>query len=298
MELGEKIKSIRISKKMTQNELAGDQITRNMLSLIENGSALPSLQTVVYLAERLGVPVGLLLAKESEEILYLKMSRMPKIKAAFEKKDYRLCSEMCLELVEMSPESHDDELYVLLAECYFGIAVEEFNFGKLHNACRQFDEACKYSRQTIYDCNHILGSAAKYFEYMRTLSPTLNSEYENEIYKSTALVFDEFCKYFMIIEELEKGSEPLAETYLQTVQESEKGYAAHIKALLEMKNENYAEARKILEALIKYDELACRAIIYRIFSDLERCCRELNDYKSAYEYSVGKVELLEYMLKE
>lgn len=298
MELGEKIKSIRMSKKMTQNELAGDQITRNMLSLIENGSALPSLQTVVYLAERLEVPVGLLLAKESEELLYLKMSRLPKIKAAFKKKDYRLCSEMCLELVEMSAEGHDDELYVLLAECHFGIATEEFNFGKLHNACRQFDEACKYSRQTIYNCNHILGSAAKYFEYMRSLSPTLSSEYENEMYRGTAFVFDEFCKYCTIIEELQKGSVPLAETYLQNAQESEKGFAAHVKALIEIKSANYAEARDILEGLIRDDALACRTIIYRVFSDLEQCCRELNDYKSAYEYSVGKVELLEYMLKE
>ena len=41
--IGEKIKALRISKRMTQSELAGDQITRNMLSLIENGSALPSL---------------------------------------------------------------------------------------------------------------------------------------------------------------------------------------------------------------------------------------------------------------
>jgi transcriptional regulator with XRE-family HTH domain len=56
MEIGSKIKKLRTAKLMTQAELAGPQITRNMLSQIENGSALPSLSTIVYIAERLNVP--------------------------------------------------------------------------------------------------------------------------------------------------------------------------------------------------------------------------------------------------
>ena len=39
MNIGQKIKSLRIAKMLTQNELAGDNITRNMLSRIENGFA-------------------------------------------------------------------------------------------------------------------------------------------------------------------------------------------------------------------------------------------------------------------
>ena len=55
---------------MTQSELAGDAITRNMLSLIESGTASPSVKTLQYLAERLGVPYEHLLApkEEKEEI--------------------------------------------------------------------------------------------------------------------------------------------------------------------------------------------------------------------------------------
>ena len=298
MEIGEKIRSIRLSKKMTQSELAGDQITRNMLSLIENGSALPSLQTVVYLADRLSIPVGLLLSSKSEELIYLKMTRLAKIKGAFERKDYRLCVDMCLELIEMSIDAHDDELLLLLAECHFGIAVEEFNIGKLHNACREFDEACKFGMQTLYNCDRILSSAAKYFDYMRGLSPTLTSEYESDTDECAALVLDEFCKYAVISEELDRGECALAERYLESVIRTDESYAAHIKARLDMRAANYEEARAILERLIGGDALACRAITYRIFADLEQCCRELGDYKSAYEYSVGKVELLEYMLKE
>ena len=42
MTLGQKIREARQSKGMTQKELVGDYITRNMLSKIENDSAIPS----------------------------------------------------------------------------------------------------------------------------------------------------------------------------------------------------------------------------------------------------------------
>lgn len=298
MEIGEKIKSIRVSKRMTQSQLAGDQITRNMLSLIENGSALPSLQTVVYLAERLEVPVGLLLAKENEEQIYLKVSRLPRIKNAFSKGEYRLCVDMCLGLLEMSAESPDDELWLILAESHFRIAVEEFNVGRLHAACRELDEACECSRRTLYGCEHIRCSSAKYFEYMRRLSPTLVSESDNDTYSGNALSIDAFGKYFAVKEELDRDNISVAEQYIASASCEEKGYVDHIKACVEIRRGKYSDAKKILEGLLGSDALTCRAITHGIFSDLEQCCRELGDYKSAYEYSVGKVELLEYMLKE
>ena len=52
-----------------------------------------------------------------------------------------------------------------------------------------------------------------------------------------------------------------------------------------------------LKKLINSDRLECRVILYDIFKDLEECCRETSDFKGAYEYSVGKVELLEHMLR-
>ena len=71
MNIGEKIRELRTAKLMTQSELAGSQITRNMLSCIENGTANPSLQTILYIASRLNVPAGFLLAEEGDEIVYL-----------------------------------------------------------------------------------------------------------------------------------------------------------------------------------------------------------------------------------
>ena len=67
MNLGEKIKNARISKKITQSALAGEKITRNMLSQIENGKATPSLETLSYIAGELNLPIAYFFSENDDE---------------------------------------------------------------------------------------------------------------------------------------------------------------------------------------------------------------------------------------
>lgn len=53
--IGKVIKEARLAKKMTQNEVVGDFITRNMLSQIESGAAMPSIKTLEYLCKVLDI---------------------------------------------------------------------------------------------------------------------------------------------------------------------------------------------------------------------------------------------------
>ena len=62
MTLGQKIKAARQEKGLTQKEVVGDYITRNMLSKIENDAATPSVRTLEYLAGALGLPTGYFLS--------------------------------------------------------------------------------------------------------------------------------------------------------------------------------------------------------------------------------------------
>ncbi|MFD2829644.1 helix-turn-helix domain-containing protein [Corticicoccus populi] len=66
MTLGQRIRTLRKEKKLTQTDLAGDRITKNMLSIIENDKSDPSLETLNYLAKKLGVPVSYL-TQEGDE---------------------------------------------------------------------------------------------------------------------------------------------------------------------------------------------------------------------------------------
>ena len=293
MEIGEKIKSLRLAKRMTQAELAGDQITRNMLSLIENGSALPSLPTVMYLSERLGVPAGMLLAREEEDLMYQKMSELLKIKQTYQKGEYRLCYDMCRSLKE---EQLDDELYLILSKCAFSLAKESFDLGKLHKCAELLDKACDFAKKTIYKEDMILSAAYIYFDYMSKLSSTLVSENGSDEYSGEYFGADTFCKYAIAIKALESGEHPKGISLWTS--SLDKGFAEHIKARLEMLDGNYLDARERLKILINSNDVECRAILYDIFKDLEECCRETDDYRGAYEYSVGKIELLEHMLRE
>ncbi len=72
MELGEKIRRARLEAGLSQRQLCGEEITRNMLSLIENGAAKPSMKTLAYLAEQLDKPLSFFLdeaAPENDRIL-------------------------------------------------------------------------------------------------------------------------------------------------------------------------------------------------------------------------------------
>jgi len=64
--LGQRIKEARLAKKMTQTEVVGSFITRNMLSQIESGSAVPSVKTLTYLAQVLELPPSVLLPDTAE----------------------------------------------------------------------------------------------------------------------------------------------------------------------------------------------------------------------------------------
>ncbi len=80
--LGEKIKALRKEKKLTQTELAGSELTKSMLSQIENGKATPSMKTLQYIAEKLECEPSFLLEEDDDEIVELiqKMERLIKNK--------------------------------------------------------------------------------------------------------------------------------------------------------------------------------------------------------------------------
>ena len=65
MELGEKLRQARQEAGLSQRKLCGEYMTRNMLSLIENGTAKPSMDTLRYLAGQLGKPVGFFLEEDA-----------------------------------------------------------------------------------------------------------------------------------------------------------------------------------------------------------------------------------------
>lgn len=294
MNIGKRIRRLRLSKLMTQADLAGDQITRNMLCNIERGTALPSLPTAMYLAGRLGVPVGLLLAEEGGEFPYRKMIEMPNIRRAFAAGDFT----GCLSLLHSSfPAERDDELSLLCAEAEFGAARNAFEGGRFRRAAAAFDRGVTAAEQTVYDTASLRARTAVYFHYLSGVSPTLSSDILPESEVADARAFgDEFCEYYMALDALENGRDGEVAAYLTRQEKSL--YAARIRALILMKKEEYGQAQEALEALFGNPKLSVGALLYEIFGDLDLCCRKNDDYKRAYEFAGSRMALLERLLEE
>ena len=86
MELGEKLRLTRLEAGLSQRALCGDEITRNMLSRIENGAARPSMKTLGCLAARLGKPVSYFL--EEDTVCSPNQEIMTAVRQLFDRKDY------------------------------------------------------------------------------------------------------------------------------------------------------------------------------------------------------------------
>ena len=65
--LGERVRSLRIAAGLTQTELAGGRFSKEYISQIERGKTRPTDETVLWLAERLGVDPAFLAAGVSTE---------------------------------------------------------------------------------------------------------------------------------------------------------------------------------------------------------------------------------------
>src|SRR5438105_12345152 len=57
-ELGKRIRSLRLARRMTQQELAGADLSKGYISLVETGRTRVSLRAAGILAGRLGVPLS------------------------------------------------------------------------------------------------------------------------------------------------------------------------------------------------------------------------------------------------
>ncbi len=293
MNIGQKIKELRSAKMMTQQELAGEHITRNMLSRIENGCALPSLPTLMYLSERLGVPAGFLLVEGDEEFGYKKASRMPDIMSAYRAGDWEICKDICLSL-----GGTDDELNYMITLCLFNEAKDAFAAGDLRRSAELFDSARACSSMTIYPIGSVVAESDTFLFCISHISPSLVADIETVSAPLRGALSEPFCRYFSMLWAIESNFVTIFDpaSYSASGGNEDKMYLDHISAKMKMRSGHYNEAYHLLKHILSSDSDIPAPLLYFIFTDLEVCCRELSDYRGAYEYSNDKTGMLEKFL--
>lgn len=277
MSVGEKILHLRKEKKLTQSDLVGGEITRNMLSRIEGGKALPSLPTLLFLAERLGVSAGYLLDDERTLFEDKKALAMPKIKAAYARENYK----EVLRLYERDLGEYDDELAYLLADASLGYAKELLHKGKMLSAESIVQKGLGFAESTLYATTHIEAALSLLAAILRNV--------QSPKYEVAKLPYPSF-RDDAISEDLYRYTLEGGEQYTY---QSEL-LAAHASAKGLMAQGRYADALHALEALEgrRAEKNFSVFVLFRIYGDLEFCHKELRNYESAYRYSAKRMSLL------
>lgn len=149
MDLGEKIRQARLEAGLSQRQLCGDVITRNMLSQIESGKARPSMATLQYLAAQLGQTVGYFL--EETGAVSANVDMMRQARQAYIHRDYAAALQT-LEQYRRPDELFDQEYSYLLALNALGLAKDWLEQGSALEAVpllEQVDRSSIYYREDM-----------------------------------------------------------------------------------------------------------------------------------------------------
>ncbi len=283
--IGEKVRELRLRKKLTQAELAGDFITRNMLSQIENGVATPSVSTVWELAKRLNVPAAYFFTEAGTLDDYRKIGAMEKIKKLYAAKEYERCLAKLREL-----DVSDDETELLCAWSSLACGIERYRAGYLKSARSYFEEAFSHAKKSLYANPVIAGTAARYLDAIAWIRsekiPALQTAEQDDIAQRGVLA-------------------DLA--YIRSISGGEAAfvygadcppYAEHLEARSDIKSGDFSRAAQKLKGLISHNEEERYAVMkYYALRDLELCSSRAGDYRSAYECSSAGRALADKMNK-
>ena len=273
--LGSKIKALRKARGLTQAELAGGHITRNMLSKIETGIATPSLETLDYIADTLNVSASYLLSEDTDLVTYEKNEQISKIYRAFRAKSYHTVIDIAKRI-----SGTDDELALLLATSHFCLAKEAVKNGALITAEEHLNKSREYSHMTAHSTEHIEAHFPIYYAIIRNIqSPLLEFDPSSYVDAVSSVYSYEFFKYLTLDSEY-KFENPV--------------FSLHIEAKNRIRERDYPGAIITLtdaldKAKLDYDSF----VVFGIYGDLELCYKQICDYENAYLYSSKRMSMLE-----
>lgn len=264
MELGKRLKEARQALGMSQRQLCGDQITRNMLSQIENGSATPSMTTLSFLAGKLGKPVSYFL--EGQAPASPNAQVMERARQAYIRESYEEISDL-LEAYRGPDTVFDPERYLLEALSLISLARQVRLQGKTVYAQTLLQRAKQAGEHSLYYTREL--------ERRRILEMYLTQPAQASLL-AKQLPYD--GSHLLLAQAaLESGEYTRAAAILDGMPEDSPHWH-YLRGQSALKAEEYSRAAEhFLLAEQTYPTACAKA--------LEQCYRELEDYKQAYFYA-------------
>lgn len=264
MELGAKLKQARLEAGLSQRQLCGEKITRNMLSLIENGAAKPSMDTLRYLAERLGRSVSYFL--EEDAVLLPNQKVMELARQSWKQGCGEAVLRVLVDFQEPDP-IFDGEKRLLEHLARLGIAREALKAGRAVYAGSRLDEMdildTDYCAEALAR-QRLLLLAKAYPKTRAGICASLPSLDEELLLRAENA--------------LEQGDPERSGALLDAAEERDDPHWNYLRGEVYLARERYAEAARCYHrAEAQYPQ--------KTAARLEQCYRELEDYKQAYFYA-------------
>lgn len=260
MELGAKLRQARMEAGLSQRQLCGEEITRNMLSLIENGSAKPSMKTLQYLASRLGKSVSYFL--EETAVLSPNQEVMASVRQLYDSGQFAE-ADRALEGYHFPDPVYDREreiLRVLIRLELAGEAIRQERFVYAAEILKQTPVETVYLTEALNRRRLLLlGSIPD--QHIVPELPSIDGELL--LRAGDALVEKDFTRAGHLLEAMENRDSP-------------QWHLLRGKIALQQKKWKSAESHlRMAEA--EFSREVCPL--------LEICYRELKNYQKAYEYA-------------
>lgn len=285
MTLGQKIRQARIERGLTQKELVGEHITRNMLSKIENDSATPSVRTLEYLASKLALPAGYFLTGTS-----LSDGTSPdgldNMRTAYREGRYL----DCIQLLELSTEcGTTDEGYLLHARAALGAAREALQAGNTQMAKEYADNADYYNKEGLYYSPEIDAEMSLILAECALSLDLSEFEANAKQFECAVRNISFSTRYSLAKAEylLKTGEIELAERTVNSIHSPEgelKAVQRYIQGCICLQKGDLSSAVQLLqEAESSFQNSP--SLKLNIYQALEQCYRELENFKMAYHYA-------------
>lgn len=265
MTMGARIRAARLEAGLSQRELAGEEFTRNMLSVLENDGANPSVATLAYLSKKLCKPVSYFLGEEPPGVA--EAAEMESCRLAFRTGEFRRCLEG---LEGLEAEHFRAERQLLTAQAHLALAEEAVNR-------RRFPLANRHLAQAL-----AAGEDCPYFgPELRRKHTILSALSERKAAKRAA-----------ILAKLPEEEELLLLRAQSALTDGQRKRAGHLLDSTEKRGPEWYWLRG--EVWFGEKEYARAAECYHKAEAsrpgdtrrrLEICYRELEDYKMAYYYA-------------
>ena len=261
MTLGEKLRQCRAEAGLTQKQLCGEEITRNMLSQIENDSAKPSMKTLQYLAKQLGKPVGYFL--EEEALISPNQAVVAAAREAFDSGSYAVVLDALRDFREPDPV-YDREKQLLQILSQMGLAQQAMEQGQAPYARELLELAGEQGKTAPYYTQELENRRLRQLAQVPGTRVQLPGMDGDLLIHAGAAVTD--------------GDWDRARSLLDAVQDKNHPRWNLLRGEIYWQERSYIAAKACYHAA---EERYPRETAHR----LEQCYRELGDFKRAYEYA-------------